>query len=42
LNEKSVAELYESDYFVEMIKKATGVCNSADDFSCKRCISPGG
>ncbi len=42
LHNNSIDELYQSEYFIETIKKATGLCESEDDFICKRCVSPGG
>lgn len=42
INTKTIEELYSSDHFTTILKKATGLTESEDDFICKRCISPGG
>jgi hypothetical protein len=42
ISTKPIEELYSSDYFTTMLKKATGLIGSEDNFICKRCISPGG
>lgn len=42
ISTKTIEELYASDHFTTMLKKATGLIESEKDFICKRCISPGG
>ncbi|RXJ66612.1 hypothetical protein CRV08_12340 [Halarcobacter ebronensis] len=42
ISEKTIEELYSSNHFETMLKKATGLQESEKDFICKRCISPGG
>lgn len=38
----SIDDLYRSPRFIELLKKGTGMIESADDFICKKCFSPGG
>jgi hypothetical protein len=40
--QKSLAELYSSPAFLDLVKKGIGMMASEDDFICKRCSSPGG
>lgn len=35
-------DLYTSEKYLSMLKKATGLVESSESFICKRCISPGG
>ncbi|MBF0541818.1 MAG: hypothetical protein HQK91_10260 [Nitrospirae bacterium] len=42
INDKTIKEICESPYFIDLIKKGTGMSPSDKDFICKRCISPGG
>ena len=37
-----IKDLYRSERYLELLRKGTGLCTSAKDFICKRCISPGG
>ena len=42
ISNKTIEELFSSSYFLELLKKGTGIIESEDDFICKRCFSPGG
>lgn len=42
IKNKTVKELYTSEHYKNLIKKAIGKIDSEDSFICKRCISPGG
>lgn len=42
IKNKSFNELFSSPKFTRMLKCASGLKESPDDFICKRCISPGG
>lgn len=39
---QTIDELYSSSYYRNLLKEATGINKSKEDFICKRCVSPGG
>lgn len=42
ITQNTLAEIYKSDKYKEIASKAIGLTCSADNFICKKCISPGG
>jgi len=42
INDKTIEEIFTSPFFIDIIKKGSGIISSEKNFICKRCISPGG